>query len=157
MSLAKRVDTTTGAVSRAVSSRRSLFGGAAAVVLGSGITAGVAASVADYIPAEVEPDAALIAACHSALTAIEKQNALTAPFETLAPDHPHYRAHSSAAYAKVYEITSGEYYPAIERAADLPARTLTGLRAKARLVVDTEDDRLALSLARDVLAGKVAA
>ena len=61
MSLAKTVDTTTGAVSRAVSSRRSLFGGAAAVVLGGGVTAGAAASVADYVPADVSPDAALLA------------------------------------------------------------------------------------------------
>jgi len=137
-------------ITPSTSRRRTLFAAASAVIIGSGISSGVAASVADFVP--VDPDADLIEACQSALIAIEKQNVLTAPFETLSPDHPHYRAHSNAAYAKVYEITKGEYHPAIKRATDLPAHTLPGLRAKAGLVFDTEDDQLAISLARDVLA-----
>jgi len=48
-----------------VSGRRSLFGGAAAVAIGSvitsGVAAGTAASVGDVVPADI--DAALIAAC----------------------------------------------------------------------------------------------
>lgn len=43
------------------SRRRSLLAAASAIVLSSGITAGVAASIADLAPAE--PDAELIAAC----------------------------------------------------------------------------------------------
>lgn len=60
MSLAKTATNTIAAETRAVSTRRSLFGGAAAVVLGTGITAGVAASAADF--AET-PDAELIRLC----------------------------------------------------------------------------------------------
>lgn len=60
MSLAKTVNITSGAETRALSSRRKLFGGAAAMVLGTGITAGVAASAADLVPAELEPDAELL-------------------------------------------------------------------------------------------------
>ncbi len=44
-----------------VSRRRSLFAAASAAVIGSGITSGVAASVADLVPTET--DAELIAAC----------------------------------------------------------------------------------------------
>ena len=132
------------------SRRRTLFAAASAVILGSGIAAGAAASVADLVP--VDPDADLIEACQSALIAIEKQNVLTAPFETLSPDHPHYRAHCNAAYERVYEISQAEYHPAIARAVDLSAHTLAGLRAKAGLVFDTEDEQLGISLARDVLA-----
>lgn len=44
-----------------VSTRRSLFAATGAVVMGSGITAGFAASVADLVP--TDPDAELIALC----------------------------------------------------------------------------------------------
>ncbi len=43
--------------------RRSLFAGAGAVVMGAGITAGAAASVADLVPVEAEPDADLVRLC----------------------------------------------------------------------------------------------
>ena len=59
MSQAKTAATTTLPVTRAVSSRRSLFGGAAAVAIGSvitsGVAAGIAASVGDLLPAEPTP------------------------------------------------------------------------------------------------------
>jgi len=47
---------------RAMPTRRSLFDGAAAVVLGGCITAGVAASAADFLPGE-GADAVLLALC----------------------------------------------------------------------------------------------
>lgn len=46
---------------RGAATRRTLFAGAAAVVMGSGITAGAAASVADLVP--VEADAVLVRLC----------------------------------------------------------------------------------------------
>jgi len=47
-----------------VSRRRSLFAAASAVVMGAGITAGAAASVADFAPtAAAEPDLDVILAC----------------------------------------------------------------------------------------------
>ncbi len=52
----------------AAATRRTLFAGAGAVVLGGGITAGAAASVADLVP--IDPDAALIAICDE-IVAIE--------------------------------------------------------------------------------------
>lgn len=52
------------------SRRRALFAAAGAVVIGSGITAGAAASVADLVPAE--PDADLIRLCGE-FVALERQ------------------------------------------------------------------------------------
>ena len=46
-----------------VSTRRSMFAAAGAVVVGSGITAGFAASVADFAEPPYEPDVALITLC----------------------------------------------------------------------------------------------
>ena len=68
MSLAKAPDSTPTLATRAVSMRRTLFSGAVAVVIGSGITAGAAASISDLAP--TDPDAALIALC-AEIVAIE--------------------------------------------------------------------------------------
>ncbi len=50
--------------------RRSLFAAAGAVVMGAGITAGAAASVADLVPVEAEPDAALLSMRAELLAAV---------------------------------------------------------------------------------------
>lgn len=52
---------------RAAATRRTLFAGAGAVILGSGVTAGFAASVADLVPADT--DAELIALCQRYIAA----------------------------------------------------------------------------------------
>lgn len=52
------------------SRRRTLFAAAGAVILGSGIAAGVAASIADHVLVEVEPDATLLALRPDLLAAV---------------------------------------------------------------------------------------
>ena len=125
MSQAKTVNTTTGAVTRAVSSRRSLFGGAAAVVLGGGITAGVAASVADY--AET-PDAELIAMGAEVRACAAQYDRLLSKWWTLQCGHPDLEA-----CANSMDIPNDRLTELAEQACKFQASTPEGRQVKAML------------------------
>ena len=123
---AKSVNTTIGVVTRTVSSRRSLFGGAAAVVLGIGITAGVAASAADLVPSDTA-DTVLLAICARAEEA-----------DRLLRDADSRHRELTGKLARAVRDQSDMHFDAFvslaDQAAAIPALTMAGMRAKARIV-----------------------
>lgn len=126
MSMAKTVSITSGAETRALSSRRKLFGGAAAVVLGGGITAGVAANATDLVPSE-GVDAVLLALCARA----EEQDRL------LREDDGRQRELTGRAARALRDKSDthfDNFVALAEQAAVIPALTVAGMRAKARVL-----------------------
>ena len=142
---------------RPAATRRSLFSAAAAITLGSGITAGFAASVADF--AET-PDAQLIALC-AEFDVLERRRqhaanaARTMEEEELAD--------------RVWADVSQQQKPMLDRMCSFPCVTLAGLGALAASLVlwdagelsVAEDDaeapvneRLTAALLRSVMAGR---
>ncbi|MGI4794898.1 MAG: hypothetical protein ACRYG8_12650 [Janthinobacterium lividum] len=141
-----------------LSRRRSLFAAASAVVLGSGITAGAAASVADLVPAE--PDADLIRLC-AAFDVLERRRQHAANSA---------RTNEQEKVAdRVWEEVCREQAPMLTRMCSLPCTTLAGLGALAaslvlwdsgEMNVQEDDvqgltiDRLTTAVLRAALAGR---
>lgn len=157
MSQAKTAATTTSPLARAVSSRRSLFGGAAAVVLGGGITAGVAASVADFTET---PDAELIRLC-AEFDVLERQRQHVANSAKTTEEE----GVADQTWAEI----SLRQNPMLDRICSLPCVTLAGLGAIAatlalwdcdELCIAEDDpdapanDRLTAALLRSALTGR---
>ena len=118
-----------------------------AALLGLGGEAAVAA-------AALTPDAELLACCAEALRIDAHSAATFDAVEHLSSRHPL----SVAAYHEAYREMP-RFHDLVARAADLPARTPEGLRAKAELALSylhtgDNDAEIALSVARDVLAGR---
>lgn len=141
----------------ATATRRTLFAGASAAILGSGITAGAAASVADLVPSN--PDAELLLLC-AQFDRLERQlqdacNAATTGEEEDAADL------ISANLRK-------EQAPILDQICATRAVSLEGLGAMAASLVLWDGDlfvecdepnactneRLKLALMRSVLAGR---
>lgn len=115
---------------RAASTRRTLFAAAGSVVMGSGITAGAAASIADMVP-RGSADAHLLAVCAKA----EEEDRLLS-----AADRQHdlmQKCGSAAEVSKARDQTDvhfGAFIELAEQAAGIPAFTMDGMRAKARVL-----------------------
>ena len=114
--------------------------GAALFALGGG-EAVAAASLA--------PDAELLACCTLARAIDDRTTAACDAVEHLASDDPRWEVTYQEARREM--VT---YHLMVERAAELPARTPEGLRAKAELALSylaaNDDPEIAVSLARDV-------
>lgn len=140
-----------------LSRRRTLFAAAGAVILGSGITAGAAASIADFAE---QPDAELIRLC-AEFDALERRrqnvanSAKTIEEETAAD--------------LVWAEISLQQDPMLDRICGLPCVTLAGIGALAatlilwdsgELSIEEDDalapanDRLTAALLRATLAGR---
>lgn len=140
-----------------LSRRRSLFAAAGAVIIGSGITAGAAASVVDY--AET-PDAELIRLC-AAFDVLERRRQHAANSA---------RTNEQEKVAdRVWEEVCREQAPMLTRMCSLPCTTLAGLGALAaslvlwdsgEMSVQEDDvqgltiDRLTTAVLRAALAGR---
>lgn len=119
MSQAKSGHTTLAAAVCVVSTRRTLFGGVAAVVIGSGITAGVAASVADLVPAG--PDNDLIRLCAKALANDARSSALMDVTDDMCPRDPRWSPTVDEAQRSFAECRKD-----MNSAAEMRAATLSG-------------------------------
>ena len=106
-----------------LTARRQFGAGLLAVVAGSGIAAGAAASVADLVPEH--PDARLLAICGMAETADRLMMDAQARFSANRDDRVS-RTESDKHFEQSVELA--------EQAAQIPAQTLEGIRAKARLI-----------------------
>lgn len=139
------------------SRRRTLFAAANAIVLGGGITAGAAASVADYAEA---PDAELIRLCAEFDVLERRRQHVANSAKTMEED---------AAADLVWEEISLQQNPMLNRICSLPCVTLAGIGAIAatlmlwdsgELPVHEDDaeapanDRLTAALLRATLAGR---
>ncbi len=114
----------------AAPTRRTLFAGAAAVVLGTGVTSGVAASVADY----AEADAQLIASCEGYVTAdirhaelCQQQDAMVQPFTPVLNAEWHRLDDLVCEQGVIMQDLE-------EKIAALPALSQSGIQAKAAAV-----------------------
>lgn len=134
------------------SRRHALFAAASSVVIGSGITAGAAASVADFVPSH--PDADLISLCARAEAADDRSSAIMDTVEDMDPSDPRWSPATDES-SRVF----AECRKDMDRAAKVRAATLDGLRAKASLALremapdDFEDCPLVLSVLNQ-LAGR---
>lgn len=155
MSLAKTASTTTLPAVHA--GRRSLLSAAAAVTVGSGIVAGIAASVADYTET---PDAELIRLCAEFDVLERHRQQVTNAATTIEEDD---------IADRVWEDVRRQQGPMLDRICSLPCVTVAGLGAlSASLmlwdrgeVTVAEDDpaaptnkRLMAALMRATLAGR---
>ena len=102
------------------SRRRTLFAAASAVIMGGGITAGAAASVADLVP--TNPDAKLIELCER-FNAIERRHYVEFAAWSAAGDEDQADA--------VMERMSEEHQPLLDRIVEMPPTTLAGATALA--------------------------
>ena len=113
------------------SRRRAMFAAAGAVVLGGGITAGAAAKVADLLPSDTA-DAVLLAICARA----EEQDRLMHVVNDLQKKvtREHGRCPETNAARKQCDVHFDTFVDLAEEAAVIPALTVDGMRAKARVV-----------------------
>jgi hypothetical protein len=151
----------------ATTSRRAMLGGAGATALAAAVVAvptvatPAAAAPAMAATSTVHPDAALIAAAAEFRAARAECDRLESlPSLRLPYNHPEVLAHER----KIADVCDRRM-TAVDSAAEIPAGTTDGLRAKAGMVLDRlpehvrynevdEDDgeiRLVLSLAADIL------
>lgn len=139
------------------SRRRTLFAAASAVVLGGGITAGAAASVADFAE---QPDAELIRLCAEFDVLERRRQHVANSAKTMEED---------AAADLVWKDISQRQDPLLDRICSLPCVTLAGIGALAATLMlwdsdelpirkdDVEapaNDRLTAALLRATLAGR---
>ena len=139
----------------AVSTRRTLFAGAGAVVVGSsGMTAGAATAAGAVPPVHEHPDAELIALCINGEAIDDRSAALIDETDDMFPSDPRW----SPAVNESRRIF-GQCREIMNRAATVQARTADGLRAKASLALreigssDFDDCPLILSVLTQ-LAGR---
>lgn len=124
--------------------RRSLLGAAAALA-----TAPLALSAA---AAPADPDTELVRLCHEAIACEVRSEALTMAVNDVLLSDPRW----SVAFDKA-RLLMDRYNQVLDQVEQIPARTATGLRAKAELVrvhmhEDQDEFELVHSLLRDVLA-----
>ena len=134
--------------------RRSLAGTAMLTVLCPTLGA-VAPTAAPLHP----DDAELIALAARAIDADRRSMALCGPYLDAFPGDPAHEG-AEAIFAESRAIMDAGYHPSLKRAAEVSARSLQALQAKARLVLlhlqpDDSDSALAVSLARDLLGGEL--
>ena len=138
-----------------IASRRgTLLAAVSAVVMGGGVTAGVAASAADLLPGEAA-DAVLLALCTHAEAADDRSIAV---LDALGCDMPGSDPRWSAAYDESGRIFD-ECRASMNKAAEIPFQTAEGLRAKASLALreitcSNEDDLLLVRSVLRQIAGR---
>ena len=108
-------------------SRRTLFAAAGAVIMGSGITAGAAASVADLVPAN--PDVQLIAIGDQARPCVAQYEQLQTKWWSMQCGDP-----GLTACAAEMDIPHVRLCDLAEQARDIQASTPQGWQAKAVLI-----------------------
>ena len=129
------------------SRRRTLFAAAGAVIMGGGITAGAAASVADFV--RTNPDADLLALCGKAEDADRLMWAASDGMKKC----PTKQGRDALRLESDYWFD--RFVEHVDKAALIPARTVDGLRAKARVAYlntnkTPEDDDLTSRLLREI-------
>ena len=133
-------------------SRRSLFAAATAIAVGSGVTAGAAACVADRLP--TDPDVTLKGICAAAVAADDRSNAAYDAVADISARDARYEKGVEASKLHYADCRAGMNFAAL-----LPALTAGGMRAKAALALreiepDAEEYPLVVSVLAQ-LAGRI--
>ena len=128
---------------RPAAARRDVLGSFGAMLILSSVEAGSAKAA--------ELDGELIAVCAAAAAADDQSMALLDPVDDLLMSDPRCKA----AWDQSHQVMRG-YSAGVKRAAELPARTPEGLRAKAELALrslmpNDDEHLLVVSLLRDML------
>ena len=110
-----------------VSRRRTLFAAATSVVIGSGITAGAAASVADLVPPDTDAD--LIAAC-AHFNALERQCRDRLDAATTADEEDE----ADRFRVQLFGASDHRDWPALTRVCTTPASSLAAAVALATTI-----------------------